>query len=66
MADRAQDMHNMIVERERETWEKIKIKVERIKTNQRKSEPSIISAKTHHEGNLVRSNSLKKLMNYKT
>lgn len=44
------EMHSIQVQREKETLEKIKQKVERIKANQQKYEPNVISAKTHYEG----------------
>ncbi|XP_055298732.1 piezo-type mechanosensitive ion channel component-like isoform X4 [Sitodiplosis mosellana] len=49
LADRMHEMHSTQMERERETLEKIKQKVERIKVNQQKFEPNLIPAKTHHE-----------------
>lgn len=45
------EMHATQVQRETETLEKVVRKVERIKANQRKFEPNLIAAKTHHEGN---------------
>lgn len=50
LADRMQEMHSIQIQREQETLEKIKLKVERIKANQRKFEPNLIAAKTHNEG----------------
>lgn len=44
-------MHDIQLQREKETLEKIKLKVERIKANQQKFEPNLTPAKTHHEGN---------------
>lgn len=43
------EMHTIQVQREKETLEKIKQKVERIKANQRKFEPNLTAAKTHQE-----------------
>lgn len=43
------EKHTIQMHRDKETLEKIKIKVERIKSNQRKFEPNLISAKNHQE-----------------
>lgn len=51
LADRMHEMHSNQMQREKETLEKIKLKVERIKANQQKFEPNLIPAKTHHAGN---------------
>lgn len=51
MADRTREMHLIQSQREAETLENIKQKVERIKTTQHKFEPNLVAAKTHHEGN---------------
>lgn len=51
LADRMHEMHSNQMRQEKETLEKIKLKVERIKANQLKFEPNLVSAKTHHEGN---------------
>lgn len=45
------EMHSIQKQREKETLEKIKQKVARIKANQQKFEPNLIPAKTHQEGN---------------
>lgn len=47
------EMHTIQVQREKETLEKIKLKVERIKANQRKFEPNLIAAKSHQEGTII-------------
>lgn len=52
LADRMHEMHSIQVQREQETLDNVKAKVARIKANQRKFEPDLIAAKTHHEGNL--------------
>lgn len=49
MDDRMHEMHTIQVQQEKETLEKIKQKVERIKTNQRRFEPDLTAAKTHQE-----------------
>lgn len=51
LADRMHEMHSIQLQREQETLDSVKAKVARIKANQRKFEPDLIAAKTHHEGN---------------
>lgn len=46
------EMHSIQAQREAETLENIKQKVDRIKATQHKFEPILVAAKTHHEGNL--------------
>ncbi|XP_031619192.1 piezo-type mechanosensitive ion channel component-like isoform X2 [Contarinia nasturtii] len=46
---RLSEMHSIKEQRENETLEKIKLKVERIKANQRKFEPNLIAATSHQE-----------------
>lgn len=53
LADRMHEMHSIQLQREQETMDNIKAKVARIKANQRKYEPDLIAAKTHHEGSFT-------------
>lgn len=52
LADRMHEMHSIQLQREQETLDNVKAKVARIKANQRKYEPDLIAAKTHHEGKI--------------